>query len=936
MVIQDKKYFPTNLDRLVITKNAALKKDGEEDGDGIKKKGQYMPSSDYDLLPMQWYQPGTTPDSWLIPKAYKETIRWAKEFCNDPYVSRIIKLKALYPLSRFKLTGIEDTSIIRFYEDMIHNSRFEIDEFLQEMALSWRRQGEVIGAGLLKERIMSTSTQQKWVWDKMVLYDSEYVDVSKSVVDDMPVISIELTPETVKELRRILESDDPEDQEKAKSIDDHLKKAVEGKKKKDRLLTLDIVGVNEGDEEYQPPEGFYMANHYTIGERGFPEVMHVVKDLMKRDRLNRAQVTLADKCCITGDVKIPLLNGTVKTVKELFDNKVKSFWVYSIDRCGNIVPGLCEGVELTRRNTELVKITFDNGESLRCTPDHRIMLRTGEYKQAQDLKADDSLMPLYRQTKVYWKKNDYEQVYNPSSNSFEFTHKLFAQYVFGKYRGIIHHKNCNRFDNCPTNFQICKDGKEHAHLHRELVRANREKIRLGLLRYWEAARHDPTVMEHLIAVRRDSHSTKEYKIEASKRTKELRSGLSLERKTEWDKNVKKNWSKEFVDNIGNFSELCKDKEWVMQRRYKWELAGGLEKQKEGIASYWTADRRTEYGNMVSGRRKNASDADKFNHNRNMVIALLEGGKKKIKKETLIRYNIPINHKVSKVEFLSEKEDTYDLMNVGDNHNFAIGFNDGSGIFIHNSLPMELWTFGQITGNPETDIIPDENTLATLQDMISQAKFTPPFSIVYTPLLKYQEVGLTTKLLNIEADMNQIIEAIMVGMGINKNLLLAEGPSFSSNRTMSLHALIMEMQVDLNRWERWMKNFVFYPIARKNGLKKVSGDETKWMVPEIEWEKSMDVEKADKDREMYYKLWDKGALSTYTLYSKFPELDYKAEQKKLEEEKNSIWDSHNRLPATVTKKSEGVAGIDSSEAAPEKPVPPVKPEAPERPTKEETT
>ena len=39
-------------------------------------------------------------------------------------------------------------------------------------------------------------------------------------------------------------------------------------------------------------------------------------------------------------------------------------------------------------------VTLDNGDSFRCTPDHRIMLRNGNYIEAQDLESGVSLMPF--------------------------------------------------------------------------------------------------------------------------------------------------------------------------------------------------------------------------------------------------------------------------------------------------------------------------------------------------------------------------------------------------------------------------------------------------------------------------------------------------------------------------------------------------------------
>jgi DNA gyrase subunit A len=100
--------------------------------------------------------------------------------------------------------------------------------------------------------------------------------------------------------------------------------------------------------------------------------------------------------CFTGDTKIKLLDGTEKSFEELATlSPDEIFYVYSVDDKGQIVVGEGKNARITRRSAELIELTIDNSEKVRCTPDHRFMLRDGTYKEAQDLTPDDSLMPGY-------------------------------------------------------------------------------------------------------------------------------------------------------------------------------------------------------------------------------------------------------------------------------------------------------------------------------------------------------------------------------------------------------------------------------------------------------------------------------------------------------------------------------------------------------------
>lgn len=128
--------------------------------------------------------------------------------------------------------------------------------------------------------------------------------------------------------------------------------------------------------------------------------------------------------CIDPLTKIPLLDGRTITVAELIEehnNGIKNY-VYSLDtETNNIVPGEIEWAGMTRLNTQTVKVWLDNGEYIRCTPDHKFLTRDGIYKDAQDLKENEALMPLYLRKSDDKKINGYDEVYNnqfPETNEY--------------------------------------------------------------------------------------------------------------------------------------------------------------------------------------------------------------------------------------------------------------------------------------------------------------------------------------------------------------------------------------------------------------------------------------------------------------------------------------------------------------------------------------
>ena len=118
---------------------------------------------------------------------------------------------------------------------------------------------------------------------------------------------------------------------------------------------------------------------------------------------------------------IPLLDGRTITIEELakeFDEG-KTNYVYSIqDKTHKIVPGKVVWCGKNYTAEQLYKITLDDDSYMVMAGEHEIIMRDGSKKRADEVVAGESVMPFYR------KNTDDEQVYNPHSGKYEYTHDL--------------------------------------------------------------------------------------------------------------------------------------------------------------------------------------------------------------------------------------------------------------------------------------------------------------------------------------------------------------------------------------------------------------------------------------------------------------------------------------------------------------------------------
>ena len=175
--------------------------------------------------------------------------------------------------------------------------------------------------------------------------------------------------------------------------------------------------------------------------------------------------------CISPDTLIPLIGGDVKKVSELIDdynNGVKNY-VYSLDETTkNIVAGEIEWAGYTRMNTQVVKVWLDNGNYIECTPDHKFLTRDGGWVEAQYLKPNQPLMPLYLRDGGY--KNNYTEVYEPSTQKYKLVHRIVAeQYGILSDGKVVHHVDFNSRNNNPENLDCSMNFWEHRNYHSRLI-----------------------------------------------------------------------------------------------------------------------------------------------------------------------------------------------------------------------------------------------------------------------------------------------------------------------------------------------------------------------------------------------------------------------------------------------------------------------------------
>lgn len=410
-------------------------------------------------------------------------------------------------------------------------------------------------------------------------------------------------------------------------------------------------------------------------------------NLSKLGRAFMKKVQVKISCsCLTGDTMIPLLDGRVLPLTEVLEEygNQEFFWVYSSDENGDLVPGKAWNLGETKKTNTLYCVTLDNGKTIRCTADHLFRMRDGSYVRADQLKARDSLLPLYqKETKLNSKfSQSYEKVkLNSKLDSmgrpiWKTVHRIVSETLLSAERQqkaveiedtddwflVVHHKDGNTKNNTPENLEWLGN-VEHWHRHSDF---DKTSLIAAIKRCWE----DPDFRKEHTEKNRNAGKIcfeKYPDVYAEGRKLGVAFMQSAEGKALFSKLATEQWAARSAEErkaVGKkisagFSEESRKK--ASERLKKYWTPEHKNQQAERMRQFWIEERRALQSKKLKGSSANKAQFSKHVHNHKVVSIV--------------------------VETQEVDEPVYDIY-VEKHHNFALA----AGVFVHN-CPAQLYYGG---------------------------------------------------------------------------------------------------------------------------------------------------------------------------------------------------------------------------------------------------
>jgi len=428
----------------------------------------------------------------------------------------------------------------------------------------------------------------------------------------------------------------------------------------------------------------------------------------------KAAIDIYGEECISRDTSLFLLDGTEREIGDLYDKQIKNFWLYGINPVTKeVIPVQCEKV-IHKGKRQVGELTCDDGTKIKCTPNHKFLLTSGEWVEAKDLTLGDSLQSLYtrKDSKGYLEVSNGTVAKRSQRRSWKKVHSIVGNTILkeqkeelkGKYEAsqdnmkVIHHKSFNKLNNDPSELEWML-WEDHRQLHNDLNTSRWENEdfskRMGKLASERLKKNwaNPEWKKVHSEKYSNTYKAKIAKMSPEERLSEFsrpgeQNGMyGVSRKGKTNPNANPNYNHIEDIDFDMYLNLLQLGTTLLGLRSIFNISETTERQLYTLAKeklHLNTRGLIFLSALANNSKKNIKTT------KEEVLSKVKAKKIKAEEFQLLGYknqedfveNVFLNHRVVGFTLLESEEDVYDVVNAGKFHNYAIKCNEGM-IISHN-------------------------------------------------------------------------------------------------------------------------------------------------------------------------------------------------------------------------------------------------------------
>lgn len=181
--------------------------------------------------------------------------------------------------------------------------------------------------------------------------------------------------------------------------------------------------------------------------------------------------------CVAGETLVAVADGRGAVRIEDLAREGADVPVFCRSDGGDVVVRVMRNPRVTGRE-RVFRVLLDDGSVVRATGNHKLLMRSGEYREVSALEPGDSLSLLVKyQTSLPGKKKNYWMLRHGLRGGSE--HRLVSEFFRNAKipaDHVVHHRNHDGLDNRPDNLEVMS-AEDHAALHRDSMLGNRNPMR---------------------------------------------------------------------------------------------------------------------------------------------------------------------------------------------------------------------------------------------------------------------------------------------------------------------------------------------------------------------------------------------------------------------------------------------------------------------------